>query len=275
MTKWNEIKNQILASTQLDSQGERQTKKSLESLCELFKKKQRLPLNQQHDMNLDAVGYIDNFRVVPSSDGENEWSLIGDVYFHDVELDEALKGFSYSITEDMQGNLSKKEVGVYVPYPFYQNDGVLKALAATGDGVVSGAWRKKAADPGTVSLVVSFVLFVAAPAYTNYWNNKISPLLKELVSNLKNGKSTEYAQVSKGHLGETYGIYFVPPRGTDSKYLTLSLIIDGIRAAENHVNGDDLAKNKGVHLVKLVYSNDHSAYQLKSVEYNDGSIVNH
>jgi len=275
VTKWNEIKNQILASTQLDSQGERQTKKSLESLCELFKKKQRLPLNQQHDMNLDAVGYIDNFRVVPSSDGENEWSLIGDVYFHDVELDEALKGFSYSITEDMQGNLSKKEVGVYVPYPFYQNDGVLKALAATGDGVVSGAWRKKAADPGTVSLVVSFVLFVAAPAYTNYWNNKISPLLKELVSNLKNGKSTEYAQVSKGHLGETYGIYFVPPRGTDSKYLTLSLIIDGIRAAENHVNGDDLAKNKGVHLVKLVYSNDHSAYQLKSVEYNDGSIVNH
>lgn len=274
MTKWNEIRNQILASTQLDSQGERQTKESLLSLCESFKKKQRLPLNQQHDMNLDSVGYIENFRVVPSDNEEKEWSLIGDVYFHDVELDEALKGFSYSITEDMQGDSSEKEIGIYLPYPFYQNEDVLKALAATGDGIVSGAWRKKAADPGTVSLVVSFVLFVAAPAYTNFWNRNISPLLNELLSNLKSGKSIEYAQVSKGHLGETYGIYFVPPRGTDSEYLTLSLIMDGIRAAQNHVEGDNLAKNKGVHLVKLVYSNDHSAYQLKSVEYNDGSIVN-
>lgn len=111
MTKWNEIRNQVLANTQLDSQGERQTKESLLSMCESFKKKQRLPLNQQHDMNLDSVGYIENFRVVLSDTEEKKWSLIGDVYFHDVELDEALKGFSYSITEDMQGDLSEKKLG--------------------------------------------------------------------------------------------------------------------------------------------------------------------
>lgn len=275
MTEWKEIQGQVLASTQLDSQRERHTKESLLSLRKSFSRRQRLPLYQQHDASLDSVGYIENFRVVPTDSRETEWHLIGDVYFHDVELDEALRGFSYSVTEDLQGDFSSKEVGVYVPYPFYQDNDFLRNLARTSEGIVAGAWRKKAADPGDISLIVSLLLFTASPAYANFWNNKISPLLRELVDNVKTGKSVEYVQTSKGNLGETYGIYFIPPRGTDSKYLTLSLVMDGIHLAEEYIRHDSLAQSKGVYLVKLEYSQAKSAYQLASVEYSDGSVLKH
>ena len=69
------------------------------SLCASFNSKERVPLNQQHEMSLDTVGYIDNFKVVQAGVNKDEWNLVGDVYFHDVDIDEALKGFSYSVTQ--------------------------------------------------------------------------------------------------------------------------------------------------------------------------------
>jgi hypothetical protein len=224
-------------------------------------------------MSLEPVGYINNFRVVPADEEGKEWSLVGDVYFHDVEIDEALRGFSYSIIEDMRGNCEDRQLGVYVPFPYYNDDSLLSALTTVESGIVAGAWRKKAAAPDTVSLIISFVLFLAGPAYTDYWNKKVSPLLAQLRSLLGASHSVQYVQTSRGPLGETFGIYFIPPSGSDHEYLTLSLIMEGIRAAERHVASDDLAAKKGVHLVKMGFSN--KAYGLQSVEYQDGSIVKH
>lgn len=275
MAKWKELKQQVLASTHQDSQGEKNTKESLLSLCEQFRSKERLPLNQHHDMSLEHVGYIENIQVVQADKDGKEWNLVGDVYFYDVDIDEALKGFSYSITEDILGDASNRQVGVYVPFPYYQDQKVLEELANIGSGIVAGAWRKKAADPATVSLIISFALFVAAPAYTNYWNNKVSPLLKQLLARMGGNHSVEYVQTSQGRLGETYGIYFIPLRGKEHECLTLKLVLDGIRIAKNHVAADELAAQKGVHLVKLIFSGEKYSYELKTIEYQDGSVVKH
>lgn len=274
MTKWKELKRQVLAGTKVDSQGERNTKEFLVRLCESFNSKDRLPLNQRHDMSLDHAGYIDNFNVVPAGDQENEWNLIGDVHFHDMEIDEALNGFSYSVVEDLEGSNDNRMVGVYVPYPYYQDKEVLKDLAATSPGIVSGAWRKKAADPGTVSLIISFALFVTAPAYTNFWNEKISPLLSKLLKKLSDGHSAQYVQTSEGPQGEVFGIYFIPESGNELECLTFQLIMDGIEMVKAYVAADDLSARKGVHLVRLIYSVEQDAYQMKSIEYQDGSVIN-
>lgn len=275
MAKWKTLENQILAGTLVDSQGERNTKEFLLSLCAALSTKTRFPLGQKHDMSLEPVGYIDNFRVVPANKEGKEWNLVGDVYFHDVEIDDALKGFSYSICQDIQGDRSERQISVYVPFPYYNDESLLTDLTSPGSGIVAGAWRKKAAETDTVSLIVSSVLFLAAPAYTNFWNEKVSPLIAKLQSRLKGNHSIQYVQTSQGHLGETFGIYFIPQYGKEDECLTLSLITDGIQAADQHVARDDLAVQKGVHLVKMIFSGSENTYVIKSIEYQDGSVVNH
>lgn len=274
MAKWKELKRQVLAGTQVDSQGETNTKESLINLCESFNSKTRLPLNQQHDMSLDHAGYIDNFDVVPADDEGKDWHLIGDVHFHDMEIDEVLNGFSYSVTEDLEGEKENRMVGVYVPYPYYQDKEILQDLATTAPGIVSGAWRKKAADPGTVSLIISFALFAAAPAYTNFWNEKISPLVGKLLKKLSDRHSMQYVQTAEGPQGEIFGIYFIPERGNEQECLTLQLIMGGTQTVEAYVASDDLAAQKGVHMVRLIYSQEQHAYRMKSIEYQDGSVIN-
>ncbi len=137
--KWKSINGQVLASTCLDRQGERVDKAFLDKLCENFSKHKKLPLNQSHDMTLMDVGYIENFSVVKDGDGKEEWCLIGDVYFHDVEIDEALKGFSYSITDDLKGDFSNREIGVYLPYPYYNDEEFLDNLAEIKNRIVAGS----------------------------------------------------------------------------------------------------------------------------------------
>lgn len=275
MPIWKSLKRQILAGTKLDSYGERNTKEFLERLCSTFSLKESVPLNQRHNMALDPVGYIKNFEVIKSTSGENDWELVGDVYFHDVDIDEALKGFSYSAIEDIKGDIDNKNVGVYLPFPKYNDEKLLDDVLSVGENIVVGAWRKKAADPESIALIISCLLFVASPAYTNYWNNTISPLLRKLLDRTSIGRSVDYVQTSKGHKDETYGIYFIPVRGIENECLTLNNILEGIAMAEKYVLSDHLAKDKGVHLIKLIYSESVSKFEFKYIEYQDGSAINH
>ena len=274
MPKWKTLKGQILAGTMEDSQGERNTKEFLVTLCDTFNSKIKFPLNQQHDMSMDTVGYIDNFNVVPSKNDPDEWNIIGDVYFHDVDIDEALNGFSYSSTEVIKGDVENKQLGIYLPYPSYNDPNLVDNLLSTGNGIVVGAWKKKCADPVSTSLIISFALFITAPAYTNFWNNMISPLLNSWYENFKNGESIEFVQTGTGHLEETFGIYFLPAKGKEKKCLTDYKIINGLFLTKKHIDNDKFAKDKGVNLVRLIYSEENNQFELKSVEYQDGSIIN-
>ena len=274
MPKWNNLKGQILASTLQDKQGEKNTKEFLLSLCDSFNSKERIPLNQQHDMSLDPVGYIDNCNVLQSVDYKGEWNLVGDVYFHDVDIDEALKAFSYSVTEDIKGDFKNRQLGVYLPFPFYNDSLLINELLIADDGIVIGAWKKKCAEPVSTALIVSYALFLTAPAYTNYWNNKISPLLSRLLNKLTEQQAVEYVQTGEGHKGESFGIYFIPTKGKERDCLILSKIMQGLLLTNDYVVKDKLAKDKGVHMVKLIYSDIKDLYELKSIEYQDGSIIN-
>lgn len=274
MTKWKNLKSQILAGTLEDSQGERNTKKFLHTLCESFNAKGRMPLNQQHDMSLEPVGYIENFKVIESVSNKDEWNLIGDVYFHDVDINEALRGFSFSFTEDIRGDIDNKLLSVYLPFPLYNDQPLINNLLDSGEGVVIGAWRKKSATPDQIALIISGVLFIAGPAYTNLWNNKISPLFDRLLKNIGLGKSFDYIQTSQGHLGETFGIYFIPARGKENNCFTLEKVIAGMDLVDAHRANDTMAKSKGIHLVKLIFSEATNSFELKLIEYKDGSIIN-
>lgn len=274
MAKWQNLKNQILAGTLEDSQGERNTKEFLHSLCKSFNAKGRMPLNQQHDMSLEPVGYIENFKVVESVSSEDEWYLIGDVYFHDVDINEALRGFSFSVTEDIRGDIDNKLLSVYLPFPLYNDQSLINNLLGSGEGVVIGAWRKKAATPDQIALIISFALFVASPAYTNFWNNTISPLFDRLLRNIGTEKSFDYVQTAHGHLGETFGIYFIPVRGNENYCFTFEKVLQGMDLVDAYLANDNMAKSKGIHLMKLIFSETTNTFELKLIEYQDGSIIN-
>jgi len=275
MAKWKELKRQILAGTKIDSQGESNTKEFLVSLCKSFNSRGRIPLGQQHDMSLEDVGYIDNFNVIPDGKDNNHWNLVGDIYFHDIDIDDALRGFSYSVNQDLAGDLEKKEVAVYVPFPFYNDHELLNEIAGINNGVVSGAWKKKNADPASLSLIISFALFLGAPAYTNYWNNKIEPAYKKLRAHLGKKHGIDFVQTCKGPNGETYGIYFIHAREDEDSCFSLKNVLSGIQLVENHILNDNLAKEKGINLVKLQYSEENKIFKLRVVEYLDGSIIKH
>lgn len=143
MANWKELKRQILAGTKEDSQGESNTREFLESLCKRFSARGRIPLGQQHDMSKESIGYIENFSVVPSMSDSEHWDLVGDVHFHDVDIDEAMRGFSYSANIDMVGDIQDKELAAYLPYPHYGDEKLLGAISSVEDGIVAGAWKKK------------------------------------------------------------------------------------------------------------------------------------
>lgn len=272
MGKWKSIKGQVLASTRLDSQGESQTIESLNRLAALFSKHGRMPLHQHHDMTLESVGHIENFSVIQDGTDPSHWVLIGDVSFRDVDLDEALRGFSYSITDQLVGN-KKPSAAVFLPYPYYNDTSLLSDLTKDQPNIAAGAWRKKGADPDQISLIVGFVLFIAAPAYTNYWNSTLAPLFSKLRSSLTKVRSVEFCQTLTGLRGETYAAYFIPPRGGSTDLITLPLVVDALERITTFINVDPLAQERGVHLVKL--SHHGSRYEITSVQYLDGSIVYH
>jgi len=231
-----------------------------------------MPLHQRHDISLDTVGHIENFRVVQDADDAAHWNLVGDVTFKDIELDEALKGFSYSITDRLVGE-ENPVAAVFVPYPYYNDRKLLSELIQDQERVAAGAWRKKQADPQTVSLLISFALFLGAPAYTNYWNSTLSPLLKKLSSRIGIGNSVDFCQTLTGSRGETYAAYFMPTRENSPDQLTLSLVSDALERISEFIKNDEMARSRGVYLARLAYID--SRYELITVQYLDGSVVNH
>jgi hypothetical protein len=273
MPTWQSVLGQTLASTKEDSQGESSTREILVGLCASFNRRKKVPLNQKHDRSLPPVGYIENFQVIEDGADAKNWKLVGDVHFHDVGIDEALRGFSYSANLDICGLGQDKLVGVYVPFPHYNDFNLLEDIASIGKGVVSGAWKQKCADPSAVSLLITFALFSAGPAYTNLWNNKISPALKKLGERIGSEGRIELVQVAMGPSGESYGIYFLTRPGVSG--FLFPEIVAGINLAESTIANDQLAQCRSVHMVKLKYSEDAAAFQLHSVEYGDGSVVNH
>jgi hypothetical protein len=163
-----QILGQTVGSTHIDSQGEKIPKRILEK----FAQQERLPLSQNHQPEKPSIGYMENFRVVPDAANEGEWLLKADIYFTEepTDIEIVLGGFSWSITEIIEEYKTPIDSGyaVYLPYPYYDDEVLLCKLHNEDEHLSLGRWYKKSADPATISLAVSFILFVISPVWTKF-----------------------------------------------------------------------------------------------------------
>lgn len=167
------IKNQTLAGTQIDSQGERNPKEVLDSFARQYAGK-HMRLNQQHDLSLTSPGYVENLRVVPDEHSPGDWSLVGDVSFDSGTLQEAMGGFSISFLEVLRGSKSHDLFHIYLPFPHYRDQQLLEELFEEGYSSV-GRWAKKAADPVTMGLIGATLIFLIKPVWDDLYKTQIAP----------------------------------------------------------------------------------------------------
>jgi hypothetical protein len=182
------IKNQILAGTHLDSQGERCPKEVLDSFCEMYRGKV-MPLNQQHDLSMSSPGFVENLRVILDESNAGEWLLVGDVQFDGESQQATMGGFSISFLEILRRSMSQELFHIYLPYPYYNDQAFVDELFE--EGFVSvGRWAKKAADPATVGLVSATIVFFLKPIWEDLYKTQIAPHVYQFFSK-KIGKLKE------------------------------------------------------------------------------------
>ena len=119
-------KQQIIAGTKVDLQGEKIPKHVLEGFLKNSYGK-KIPLNQSHDISKPCPGYIENLNLVEDENENNEWSLIGDVYCESEKLEEAMNGFSISYLEITHQCEGDPEILFYLPYPHYNDKEYIKS----------------------------------------------------------------------------------------------------------------------------------------------------
>lgn len=268
------IEGQILASTELDSQGEQVDKAYLEELA--AKLPPRMPINQQHDMSNPTTGYVENFRVEAHGDG---WALKGDVTFEGAPPVEG--GFSYSFT-DLIYRQTGSVFDLYIPYPHYRDDGLLRELGAIRCQPSVGKWIKKSADPSDVALIVTTVgPLLLAPAWNKIYDSLIHPNLAVLASKLKEvvtrrkGVSLRvdfFQAVKCKHYEDSIQLYFVPSMHLEDSITYGFVVKEAIGSAANLIDEDWLRTAKPIYRIVLVFDDHACAYKITQIIYKDASV---
>lgn len=267
------IKDQILGGTRLDSQGERLDYEDLQGICNTFSG-QRIPLHQRHTMAAATLGFIENLRTVESDTVPNEWSLIGDVTISSGTLDDALRGFSISLIKPLIER-DDASLMIYLPYPHYNDDALIDQLASDADLKV-GKWIKKQADPSTVALFGTTLVFLLKPVWDEIYKELVSPWVKKfLASHLsllqEKNLTLEHIQlvVYRRHQVE---FRFVPALGKERHCFAETLLLAGIAAGVDKLEAEPRADNPGAKRLILNYAVSARAYEVTRIEFADGSV---
>jgi len=275
MTKYKKIINQTISSTHTDTQGEKQTKGFLEKLCKYSGK--RLPLNQQHDMRKETIGYIENYRVVPDENHPGEWLLKGEVYYTCENIDDAMKGFSYSFTEPLVDTELGREFQIYLPFPHYNDATIIEYLNKEKLFTI-GRWYKKAGDPETISIIVSGILFVLSPLWNQTFNDHVSPAIKKLLGRIKplwdKGLHFDLIQIIQDNNKNEIELYFIPDRASKDESLEPDFIKEGISEAEKYLCNNPNDAEKGIKMIKLYFDIQKKKYCVFHVQFLDGNDIN-
>jgi hypothetical protein len=157
------IKDQILAGTRLDAQGERNSKEVLEHYASTFAGR-NMPLNQHHDLTLPVIGHIEDLRVVPDAVSPGDWQLVGDVLLHKDDVDPEFGGFSFSYMEKLRHSLKQERIEVFLPYPHYNDVSLIEEIFEDGYASV-GKIVRKGATPETIALIVTVAVAVLQPLW--------------------------------------------------------------------------------------------------------------
>ena len=267
------IKNQTLAGTRVDSQGERNPREVLDSFAQQYARK-RMPLNQQHDLSLKSPGYVENLRVVPDEDSPGDWSLVGDVSFDSGTLQEAMGGFSISFLEVLRRSKSQDLFHIYLPFPHYRDQQFLDDLFEEGYSSV-GRWAKKAADPTTVGLIGATLIFLIKPVWEDLYKTQIAPHIYDFFRR-KMGKLKEKkidAELVQYVVYNNYEIQvlLLPTRGREEECFA----VDSTNAAMELVHEQLVSlpdNSTPPSKIFLQYDNGANAFKIHRIENKGGSL---
>ena len=269
---------QIIAGTRMDGHGERRSKEFFEHLIASFPP--RTPLHQQHDMAAETLGYMENFRLVPDKNEPDEWNVIADVYLTSDNIDEALRGFSYSALETIGGNVESPLYYVYLPYPTYNDAAFISELISEESELLAGRWIKKALDQSTlIGLIATGVALSLSPEWDIQYKENIRPAIKRLLSFVprlkEKGVSPDLIQCAVGHHGEAIQVYFIPDRSDEIGSFSDEHLLAGLNTVKVFLNIDNKSKSVGVARIKLYFDKLRYRYVLFHVQYLDGTDEHH
>lgn len=263
---------QIIAGTQVDRHGEKISKEFFERMLASYP--QRLPLSQQHDLKKETLGYLENFRLIPSEEKDGEWNVIADIYITSDNIDEALKGFSFSALETIGGNRTSPLCHIHLPFPTYDDDEFIKDLINSDDDLLVGKWIKKAVDPTTIGLVATGIALFLGPEWDIQYKSCVRPAMEKLLGHIpkliEKEVSPDLVQHVVGHLEETIKVYFVPERSDVVGSYQEHHILPAIGVVRDFLEKDDKSKITGVEMAKLYFDKKRDLYVLFHVQYLDG-----
>jgi hypothetical protein len=266
------IHGQVLASTEVDAHGEQRDKQFLDDL--LTRMPSRMPLNQHHDMGKPTVGFIENFRVEADGTG---WALKGDVTFDGTPPDAG--GFSFSTTEAMI-RTEEALFSIYVPYPYYADEPLLRQLATSNANTTVGRWIKKSVSVGEVALIISGIGLIFGPAWKKVYDDKVHPHLANLVSSMtealqkKNGGRdvrVEYLQpITIPEYQGLIELYFIPSEHVDLGLAYGFAVKEAVDAGMTLVQSDWESTRKPIRRLVHVFEPEACRYRATQVIYVDG-----
>lgn len=275
MLVYKEYLDQIVAGTQKDAHGEKRTKAFFERMLASYP--ERLPLNQHHDMRKETLGYLENFRLLQSVNEADEWNVVADIYITSDDIDNALKGFSFSATETIGGNTTSPSCYVHLPFPLYNDTEFIEKLIESDGDLLVGKWIKKAIDPITIGLVTTGVALLLAPEWDHQYKVHVRPAMLKLLSHipklLEKNVSPDLIQHVVGYLDEPIKVYFVPDRNDVVNSYQEHHILTAIRDVRRFLLSDAKSKITGVEMTKLYFDKAKDKYILFSVQYLDGSDI--
>lgn len=267
------IANQTLASTNLDSQGERLSKDFLQRF-EGLAASQKFPIHQKHDMSKPVAGYIENVRLVPDEGHPGEWRLVGDVAFEEGKLEDVMGGFSISGVELVR-HVESPTALVYLPFPHYNDPQLLEQLAADAQLNV-GKWIKKGAEPIGWVLLGSVITLAVTPIWDDIYKRKIAPRIDELLGRYlsrfrERGLTPEIAQLVQFQGGQVE-VRLIPTKGKEETCLRSDAVQQGLCRVVAFLSTDRKSSDVGVRRIVVFYNDAKAAYELHRIEYADGSV---
>ncbi|MEQ1891803.1 MAG: hypothetical protein ABL998_04610 [Planctomycetota bacterium] len=266
------IRDQVIASTTLDSHGERTAKETLERLRKKLSPRSRL--NRQHDLGAKSPGYIENLRVIPDATHPAEWVLVADVHLESGSLDEAMRGFSYSLTEDITGNHQAGASCIYIPFPHYNDQAFLRELVALDPQLRVGRWIKKALSPDTNALLLVLVGVVLQPLWEDFYRGTIAPRIKSLFKALPRlrakGMTADLVLLMMGARDETIHVHFTPDYSVEEHSLDFTTIEQGLRAAATEITRRS-QDSRTISMISLYYDKAQTRYVISQVRFTDAS----
>ena len=164
----------IAATTGVDGHGERRSKEDLEEMAVQIRESY-MPQCIDHDPLGFPVGRIASAMVRQTSRSDsNEWELHVDIEFWEESDRESLLAFGER--EMLSQEVEPPCPVVLLDRGFRNTEGQELAKFIASEGGEVRFHNKKSIDPNEAGILISIILFIFAPAYTNAYNNILAKM---------------------------------------------------------------------------------------------------